>query len=80
MTCEEAAKILDGAEVMILNRNLKQFNRAIIMAIDALRKLGAQEQPETPCDMCRYNPPSSRDGKPCTLCPASPVECYGEDV
>lgn len=23
-----------------------------------------------PCDVCRYNPPSSRDGKPCTMCPA----------
>lgn len=70
MTLEGAAKILDGAEVMILNRDSKQFSKAIIMAIDALRKLGAQEQPETPCDMCRYNPPSSGDGKPCTMCPA----------
>lgn len=26
------------------------------------------------CDLCCYNPPSSRDGKPCTMCPASPVE------
>ena len=24
----------------------------------------------TPCDVCRYNPPSSMDGKPCTMCPA----------
>ena len=23
-----------------------------------------------PCDMCRYAPPSSMDGKPCTVCPA----------
>ena len=23
-----------------------------------------------PCDWCVYNPPSSMDGKPCTLCPA----------
>lgn len=24
----------------------------------------------TPCDVCAYNPPSSGDGKPCTMCPA----------
>lgn len=24
----------------------------------------------TPCDACAYNPPSSCDGKPCTMCPA----------
>lgn len=27
--------------------------------------------PKTPCDLCAYNPPSSGDGKPCTMCPAS---------
>lgn len=26
--------------------------------------------PKTPCDLCVYNPPSSCDGKPCTICPA----------
>lgn len=24
----------------------------------------------SPCDLCRYNPPSSGDGKPCSMCPA----------
>ena len=24
----------------------------------------------TPCDVCKYNPPSSTDGKPCCMCPA----------
>ena len=23
-----------------------------------------------PCDLCMYNPPSSADGKPCSMCPA----------
>nr|DAI25548.1 MAG TPA: hypothetical protein [Caudoviricetes sp.] len=27
--------------------------------------------PKTPCDLCLYNPPSSGNGKPCTMCPAS---------
>ncbi len=25
----------------------------------------------TPCDLCRFSPPGSGDGKPCTMCPAS---------
>ena len=25
----------------------------------------------TPCDLCRYDPPSSLDNKPCSSCPAS---------
>ena len=28
-----------------------------------------KEEPKSPCDLCRYNPPSSADGKPCTMCP-----------
>ena len=27
-----------------------------------------------PCDLCAYNPPSSCDGKPCTICPAQKME------
>lgn len=27
-----------------------------------------------PCDFCKYNSPSSMDGKPCTMCPAEAVE------
>lgn len=29
-----------------------------------------EHKPISPCDVCRYNPPSSGDGKPCTMCPA----------
>ena len=25
---------------------------------------------KTPCDLCRYAPPSSTDNKPCVVCPA----------
>lgn len=52
----------------------KARDEACRMGAASLRELDAQEQPKTPCDLCRYNPPSSRDGKPCTMCPASPVE------
>lgn len=26
--------------------------------------------PDSPCDLCRFSPPGSGDGKPCTMCPA----------
>ena len=29
-----------------------------------------EKEPKSPCDLCRYNPPSSSDGKPCTMCQA----------
>lgn len=25
----------------------------------------------SPCDVCRFRPPSSADGKPCCMCPAT---------
>lgn len=30
---------------------------------------------KTPCSRCAYDPPSSGDGKPCTMCPAIPKNC-----
>lgn len=32
-------------------------------------QLTIKAEPE-PCTFCVYNPPSSSDGKPCTICPA----------
>lgn len=29
---------------------------------------------QSPCDCCKYGPPSSADGKPCGVCPAEPPE------
>lgn len=28
----------------------------------------------SPCDVCKHYPPSSADGKPCSMCPAEPAE------
>ena len=39
--------------------------------VSALYAEGWRKQSElTPCDVCRFNPPSSGDGKPCSICPA----------
>lgn len=44
--------------------------------ISALR---AQQEHISPCDLCGYNPPSSFDGKPCTMCPAVPKQPAEEE-
>jgi len=40
--------------------------RKVINRIMAAKKCAA-----SPCDLCRYNPPSSMGGKPCSVCSAS---------
>ena len=40
-------------------------------SIDRLRELAqADMEGISPCTFCRFNPPSSGDGKPCCMCPA----------
>lgn len=68
MTREEAIKMLQ-VEIACMREfcmDEPEISEAYDMAIAALRER------KSPCDLCRYNPPSSCDGKPCTMCPASP--------
>lgn len=43
-----------------------------IQLYDAMEtvKRALEIEPTSPCDVCRFNPPSSTDGKPCSMCPA----------
>lgn len=85
-TIEELRKLKDDleeiSEVYDIKSNDTVFvlNKAII-ACEQLRKYRKKakrwkrkfyekEEPTTPCDLCVFNPPSSADGKPCTMCPA----------
>lgn len=43
------------------------------MAEMCLIDLRADVRP-SPCDLCMYNPPSSTDGKPCSMCPACAIQ------
>lgn len=52
MTAREAARIIYCAEVMILNREQKQFEEAMFVALDALRKLDEQERNKG-CAWCK---------------------------
>lgn len=43
---------------------------SILEWAQTLPTLTQPNEPLTPCDVCRFSPPSSGDGKPCCLCPA----------
>ncbi|MBR6984645.1 MAG: hypothetical protein IKH75_14190 [Ruminococcus sp.] len=43
-----------------------------------IKKGRAMAKAQIPCDACRFNPPSSANGKPCTMCPAEPS--HAEEV
>ena len=45
-------------------------SESISMGVEALCKQEEMRK-KGPCDVCSYSPPSSMDGKPCALCPAT---------
>ena len=45
---------------------------------DAGTVLATDERQNAPCDVCRFYPPSSGDGKPCCICPADCSSPKGE--
>ena len=56
-----AKKALD--DILYQGKSIKEWVKIIM-----------EQEPKSPCDVCRYNPPSSADGKPCTICPATERE------
>lgn len=48
----------------------KIFNQVARYFIRHAPTLTQPNEPLTPCNVCRFYPPSSCDGKPCTMCPA----------
>lgn len=62
--------LADGEVIARLKDIKKQIggSYAIDRAIEVLKWLSSVQP--TPCDVCRHNPPSSKDGKPCCICPA----------
>lgn len=47
--------------------------------IDMLNDLPSAQQ-WIPCDACKYNPPSAKDGKPCTMCPAEGMKAVRNEI
>lgn len=58
----------------ILRRDQRREIRKLCDTCDAFERaadeLSRKQFELTPCDCCRFNPPSSGDGKPCSVCPA----------
>lgn len=79
MTLERAKQIAkqlaDGHVCSLREGEMEEYNK---MCRSVLR---AQQEHASLCDLCAYNPLSSFDGKPCTMCPATPLpELPEEDV
>ena len=53
-------------DIQICNGQLVVFQEALM----CIKNAPTVEVAKTPCDLCRYNPPSSFNDKPCTLCVA----------
>lgn len=82
---DEVAQICRAAKTMMFE-SVSDFVRYAIEnfeKLQAYRTLGTIEElsalvkvrDDGPCGLCRYNPPSSFDGKPCTMCPAEAAQC-----
>ena len=50
--------------------HIRGCDKGMIINMTKLKLLPSMAIPTSPCDLCRYKPPSSGDGKPCTMCPA----------
>lgn len=61
-------------------RHKQDSARNTPLTLDELRQMDGEpvwvvlDERKTPCDLCAYNPPSSLDGKPCSMCPATAKE------
>lgn len=59
-----AIDVFDDYNVSVENGELEAYSR------DRKRLCELPPAQSEPCDFCRWNPPSSGDGKPCSMCPA----------
>lgn len=66
-------EFMDGSDTAYTSREIDRF-------IEDMPTLTPPNEPLTPCDVCRFSPPSSGDGKPCCLCPADCRPPEGEEV
>lgn len=81
---EEIDQICRAAKTMMFETvaDFVRYSIANFEALQAYRALGTVEElaalvkarDEGPCGLCRFNPPSSCDGKPCTMCPAQAAQ------
>lgn len=66
---EEMAKVIEHTE-KIAREQVGVLPSPTMYAKDLYWHGYRKQSDLTPCDVCRFNPPSSADGKPCSVCPA----------
>lgn len=73
-------KYLDALEIVKnyrnMNRDLREEFGEWDIVLEQIHSLSGKNSciNMCPCDLCRFGPPSSGDGKPCTICPAEAKE------
>ena len=70
LTCikeEETGKAVTYEDLLLEAKRIKEARNNIGTGATYVTDL-------TPCNFCVYNPPSSGDGKPCTMCPAQAID------
>ena len=72
---EQVKRERDAAQSLLAERigvrGAEPITTAFGLPLDRLRELAqADREGISPCTFCRFNPPSSSDGKPCCMCPA----------
>jgi hypothetical protein len=67
-------QIEEMAKILIDYKNKNHIMASTVILADYAEELytaGYRKQSKlTPCDCCQFSPPSSTDGKPCSVCPA----------
>ena len=54
----------------ICDESTESYTNGLTDAYNLILQLPSVQPELSPCDVCRYYPPSSMDGKLCTICPA----------
>ena len=68
--CDKSTKYDIPYEYYEGKKYIRGWDEGRIINMTKLKLLPGLAIPTSPCDLCRYNPPSSGNGKPCTMCPA----------
>lgn len=55
-------------EILQVAKEVNDDNKKIVAHCKHLKS--ELEKLKTPCDLCKFNPPTSSDGSPCSMCPA----------
>ena len=77
---EEMAKICSDKCKDCHNSECRESTKSQYCIAETLYNAGYRKQRElTLCDVCKFNPPSSGDGKPCCMCPAQAVIKVGAE-